>query len=138
MLRQEGWRVNRKRVHRLWRREGLRVPAKQHKRRRLGHSEHGIARRRAEHKDHVWCVDFIHGRDAAGAAAHVLRRIVGVVGNAVRARAGGVGSHPGMLLRSARRLRGTPRRPPIGAAVLPAADDDPAAGGAFAARDRRP
>lgn len=63
MLRLEGFRVNVKRVHRLWRREGFRVPCKQHKRRRLGHSANGIVRRRAEHKDHVWCVDFIHDTD---------------------------------------------------------------------------
>jgi len=66
MLRLEGWRVNRKRVHRLWRREGFRVPAKQHKRTRLGHSENGILRRRAAHKNHVWAIDFIHGTDASG------------------------------------------------------------------------
>jgi len=68
MLRLEGWRVNRKRVYRLWRREGLKVPSKQHKKRRLGHSANGILRRRAEHRDHVWCVDFIHDRDARGRA----------------------------------------------------------------------
>ena len=66
MLRLEGWRVNRKRVHRLWRREGLRVPGIQHKRTRLGHSENGILRRRPEHKDHVWALDFIHDTDARG------------------------------------------------------------------------
>lgn len=63
MLKLDGWRVNVKRVHRLWKHEGFRVPGKQHKKRRLGHSENGIARRRAEHKNHVWCVDFIHDRD---------------------------------------------------------------------------
>ncbi len=63
MLRGEGWRVNVKRVHRLWKQEGFRVPGKQHKRRRLGHSKNGIVRRRAERKNHVWCVDFIHDRD---------------------------------------------------------------------------
>jgi putative transposase len=63
MLRLEGFRVNFKRVHRLWRREGFKVPSKQHKRRRLGHGANGILRRRAEHKDHVWCVDFIHDTD---------------------------------------------------------------------------
>lgn len=63
MLRLDGWRVNVKRVYRLWKQEGFTVPGKQHKRRRLGHSENGIVRRRAEHKDHVWCVDFIHDRD---------------------------------------------------------------------------
>lgn len=66
MLRLEGWRVNRKRVHRLWRREGLSVPSKQHKRRRLGHSMNGIVRRRSQHKDHVWAIDFIHDTDARG------------------------------------------------------------------------
>jgi putative transposase len=66
MLRLEGWRINRKRVYRLWKQEGLRVPAKQHKRTRLGHSENGILRRRAAHKDQVWAIDFIHDRDARG------------------------------------------------------------------------
>ncbi len=66
MLRREGWRVNVKRVYRLWKREGFKVPEKQHKRTRLGHSENGILRRRAERKDHVWCVDFIHDRDERG------------------------------------------------------------------------
>jgi putative transposase len=63
MLRLEGFRVNFKRVHRLWRCEGFKVPQKQHKRRRLGHSENGILRRRADRKDHVWCLDFIHDTD---------------------------------------------------------------------------
>lgn len=63
MLRLEGYRVNKKRVHRLWRREGFRVACKQHKRGRLGHSANGILRHRAAGKDHVWCVDFIHDRD---------------------------------------------------------------------------
>jgi putative transposase len=61
MLRREGWPVNKKRVHRLWRQEGLKVPNKQRKRRRLlvGESENGCTRRRAEHKDHVWSYDFV-------------------------------------------------------------------------------
>ncbi len=63
MLRLDGWRVNVKRVYRLWKREGFKVPGKQNKKRRLGHSENGIVRRRAEHRGHVWCVDFIHDRD---------------------------------------------------------------------------
>ena len=63
MLRLDGWRVNIKRIYRLWKQEGFKVPGKQHKRTRLGQSQNGILRRRAEHKDHVWCVDFIHDRD---------------------------------------------------------------------------
>jgi len=53
--------VNKKRVHRLWRQEGLKVPQRQHKRRLLllGESENGCTRRRAEHKDHVWSYDFV-------------------------------------------------------------------------------
>jgi transposase InsO family protein len=66
LLVREGWRVNRKRVHRLWRRQGLKVPRRQRKKRRLGHSGNGCARRRAEHKGHVWCWDFIHDRTADG------------------------------------------------------------------------
>jgi putative transposase len=65
-LRQEGWSVNFKRIYRLWRREGLRVPKKTRKRRRLGHSGNSCVRRRAEHKDHVWTWDFIHDRTATG------------------------------------------------------------------------
>ena len=65
-LRQEGWRVNFKRIYRLWRREGLKVPKKKRKKRRLGTSENGCLRRRAEHKNHVWCWDFIFDRTASG------------------------------------------------------------------------
>jgi putative transposase len=61
LLRREGWPVNKKRVHRLWREEGLKVPEKQRKRRRLAHgtSENGCARRKAEYKNHVWSYDFV-------------------------------------------------------------------------------
>lgn len=65
-LRQDGWRVNRKRVYRLWRREGHNVPQKQHKRRRLGHTENGCVRQVARCKDDVWAWDFIHDRDEFG------------------------------------------------------------------------
>ncbi len=65
-LRQEGWRVNRKRVYRLWRREGLKVPQKKRKKRRLGASGNACHRRRAERKNHVWCWDFIFDRTTSG------------------------------------------------------------------------
>jgi transposase InsO family protein len=64
-LRQEGWHVNLKKIYRLWRREGFKVPRKTHKKRRLGHSGNSCARRRAEHPDHVWTWDFIHDRTAS-------------------------------------------------------------------------
>ena len=66
LLRLEGWRVNRKRIHRLWKREHFKVPRKQHKKRHLGSSENSITRCQAECKDHVWCWDFIHDSDFRG------------------------------------------------------------------------
>ena len=66
LLVQEGWQVNRKRIYRLWRKEGLKVPRKQRKKRRLGTSANACHRRRAEHKDHVWTWDFIFDRTAKG------------------------------------------------------------------------
>lgn len=66
LLRREGWRVNRKRVQRLWRREGLRVPRRQRKKRRLGGSENGCVRHRAEYRNHVWSYDFTMDQTADG------------------------------------------------------------------------
>jgi transposase InsO family protein len=48
LLRREGWAINKKRVQRLWREADLKVPAKERKRRRMGTSENGCTRRRAE------------------------------------------------------------------------------------------
>jgi putative transposase len=59
MLRREGWRVNRKRVQRLWRLEGLKVPAKARKQRAPGHSSNSCVKRAAEHPNHVWTYDFV-------------------------------------------------------------------------------
>jgi transposase InsO family protein len=66
LLRREGFAVNRKRVYRLWRQQGLKVPRKKRKKRRLGHSGNGCARRRPERINHVWAWDFIHDRTADG------------------------------------------------------------------------
>jgi putative transposase len=65
-LRQEGWRVNFKRIYRIWRQEGFKVPKKTRKKRRLGHSGNSCVRLKADHKDHVWTWDFIHDRTATG------------------------------------------------------------------------
>jgi transposase InsO family protein len=58
VLRREGYVVNRKRVQRLWREEGLRVPPQRLKRRRLGTSTVPAARLVAERPNHVWALDF--------------------------------------------------------------------------------
>jgi transposase InsO family protein len=63
MLRdQVGWVVNDKRVERLWRREGLKVPQKQPKRGRLWLSDGSCIRLRPEHRNHVWSYDFVEDR----------------------------------------------------------------------------
>ena len=63
----EGWNVNRKRIQRLWREEGLRVPAKKRKRRRAGSSTAEEADRlRATHPGHVWALDFQHDATTDG------------------------------------------------------------------------
>jgi putative transposase len=66
LLRGEGWRVNRKRVHRLWQAKGYKVRQLKRKKRRLGISDHGIVRRRATGINDVWCWDFVHDRDEKG------------------------------------------------------------------------
>jgi transposase InsO family protein len=72
LLRQAGWLVNRKRIHRLWRRGGLKVPQKQRKKRRLGHSANGVLRRRTEHPNHVWCYDFLKDQTTDGRPLKLL------------------------------------------------------------------
>jgi len=62
LLRRAGWQVNRKRVERIWRREGLKVPAKQPKRDRLWLADGSCVRLRPEHRNQVWAYDFVEDR----------------------------------------------------------------------------
>lgn len=71
-LRRENLQASDTRVYRLWCREGLKVPQKRRKRRRLGMSENGCVQRRAEHKDHVWCWDFVFDRTTQGSVLKCL------------------------------------------------------------------
>jgi putative transposase len=67
LLRRQGWRVNRKRVFRLWRQQGLKVPRRKKKKKRgLGQKKNGCATRRSLARNHVWAWDFIHDRTADG------------------------------------------------------------------------
>jgi putative transposase len=72
LLRAEGWRVNRKRVLRQWRKEGLKVRRKQRKRRRLGTSAGGTQRRRAGRMNEVWSYDFVFDQTADGRRLKIL------------------------------------------------------------------
>jgi putative transposase len=71
----EGWRVNHKRVERIWREEGLRVPKKQPKRGRLWLNDGSCVRLRPERKDHVWSYDFVMARTDDGRKFRILNII---------------------------------------------------------------
>jgi transposase InsO family protein len=72
LLRRAGWRVNAKRVERLWRREGLKVPRKQPKRGRLWLADGSCIRLRPERPDHVWAYDFVQDRTRDGKVLRML------------------------------------------------------------------
>ena len=72
LLVQAGWCVNHKRVERIWRREGLKVPQKQKKRGRLWLANGSCVRLRAERPNHVWSYDFVQDRTADGRAYRML------------------------------------------------------------------
>jgi len=72
LLRREGWRVNHKRVERLWRQEGLQVPQRQPKRRRLWMNDGSCVRLRPTHRDHVWSYDIALARTHDGRALRIL------------------------------------------------------------------
>jgi putative transposase len=72
---EHGWRVNHKRVERIWRKEGLKVPKKHPKRGRLWLNDGSCIRLRPEHKDHVWSYDFMIDRTANGRAFKILNII---------------------------------------------------------------
>ena len=72
LLRDLGWQVNHKRVERIWRREGLKVPTKQPKRGRLWLNDGSCMRLRPEHKGHVWAYDFVACRTEDGRAVRML------------------------------------------------------------------
>ncbi|ACM03035.1 Hypothetical Protein RSKD131_3175 [Cereibacter sphaeroides KD131] len=65
LLREAGWAVNVKRVERIWRREGLKVPQKQPKKGRLWLNDGSCVRLRPEHMNHVWSYDFVECRTVA-------------------------------------------------------------------------
>lgn len=72
LLRQQGWHVNPKRVQRIWRREGLKVPSKQPKRGRLWLNDGSCVRLRPSWPNHVWAYDFVMDRTHDGRAFRML------------------------------------------------------------------
>jgi len=72
LLQRAGWEVNHKRVERIWRREGLKVPQKQPKRGRLWLNDGSCVRLRPEYTDHVWAYDFVADRTHDGKPLRML------------------------------------------------------------------
>ena len=75
LMREEEWQVNHKRVERIWRQEGLKVPKKQPKRKRLWLNDGSCIRLRPQFKDHVWSYDFMIARTVEGRAFRILNII---------------------------------------------------------------
>jgi transposase InsO family protein len=75
LLRHAGWVVNVKRVERIWRREGLKVPQKQPKRGRLWLNDGSCIRLRPAHRNHVWSYDFVEDRTHDGRKFRMLNVI---------------------------------------------------------------
>lgn len=75
LLQREGWSVNHKRVERLWRQEGLKVPAKQPKRGRLWLNDGSCLRLKPEFPGHVWSYDFVVERTQDGRPFRILNVI---------------------------------------------------------------
>jgi len=75
LLNSDSWNVNHKRVERIWRREGLKVPKKQPKRGRLWLNDGSCIRLRPMYKDHVWSYDFVKSRTEDGRAFRILTMI---------------------------------------------------------------
>jgi putative transposase len=75
LLQDTGWRVNRKRVERIWRQEGLKVPQKQPKKGRLWLNDGSCIRLRPEHPSHVWSYDFVEDRTHDGRKFRMLNII---------------------------------------------------------------
>ena len=68
----EGWDVNHKKVERIWREEGLQLPKRHKKRRRLYHKDSSVIRLRPLHQNHVWSVDFVHDKLSSGRSYKML------------------------------------------------------------------
>ena len=73
-LEKRGWEINHKRVERLWREEGMQVPRKQQKRRRIeiGGSENSCVRKRPMRPNHIWSYDFVEDRTERGRKLRML------------------------------------------------------------------
>jgi transposase InsO family protein len=75
LLQARGWQVGKDRVQRIWRREGLKVPAKQRARGRLWRNDGSCVRLRPERANHVWSYDFVRSMTHEGRTLRMLTLI---------------------------------------------------------------
>lgn len=75
MLRNRGIMINHKRVERIWREEGLKLPQKQTRKRRLWLNDGSCVRLRAERRNHVWSYDFVEDKTMDGRKFRILNII---------------------------------------------------------------
>lgn len=66
LLAAEGWHVNHKKIERLWREEGLQLPTRHKKRKRLYHHDASVIRLRPKYPNHIWAIDFVHDKLSNG------------------------------------------------------------------------
>ena len=92
LLQRGGWKVNHKRVERIWRWEGLKVPGKQPKRARLWLNDGSCIRLRPDRPNHVWAYDFVLVRTQDGRAVRLLAVIDEYTGSVWRLGQAGISS----------------------------------------------
>jgi len=72
LLRIEGWKVNHKKVERLWRGEGLQLPQRHKRKKRLYHKDSSVIRLRPKYPNHIWSIDFVHDKLSNGRSYKML------------------------------------------------------------------
>ena len=72
LLHMEGWRVNHKKIERLWGQVGLQIPQRHKKRRQLYHKDSSVIRLRTTHPNHIWAIDFVHDKLSNGRSYKML------------------------------------------------------------------
>ena len=72
LLRMEGWWVKHKKIKRLWGQEGLQLPRRHKKHRRLYDQNSSVIRLRPTHSNHIWAIDFVHDKLSNGCSYKML------------------------------------------------------------------
>ena len=107
LLNNSGWHVNHKRIERIWRREGLKVPQNQPKKGRLWLNDGSCVRLRPERRNHVWSYDFVQDRTHDGRIFRTLNIIDALPGRRLPANAVREFTKEALAIKVKRRLNST-------------------------------